>query len=207
MIESAAGDRARPLDRHGAPGVKAPGHGGSAARADSDDSDPWIPRLQPPRHPRDQGAVSDLHDRRVERTGAFELDPDRSGPLGDRGSQPVLDENALVGGGVGVGAGIGLGPVGDLDLGAERPHSLDLARRSAGSSKDVHTRASRAGGVCQPLAEVARRRAHPGALGVQLLGDQPRASTLEAPDRVEGLNLDHDLTLELRGETLVDELG
>jgi hypothetical protein len=59
--------------------------------------------------------------------------------------------------------------------------------------------------VRQPLPKVAGGRADPGALAVQLLGEQPRPPALEASDRVDRLDFDHELAAELRREAVVDE--
>src|SRR5262249_14818746 len=180
-------------------------HRRSAAWAAAADPSSRGTVLEPASDAGDECAPAELTDCGVEVAGSLELEPDRSGTLGDRGLEPIEDQDAVLSF-CGVLAGGCLRVVANVDSCAERAHARDLPCGDIGRDEDVDRRLARAGGVCEPLPEVARRRTDPDLFRIELSGQQRRAATLEATDRIQRLDLDDDLAPQLGAELFVDEL-
>jgi hypothetical protein len=93
-----------------------------------------------------------------------------------------------------------------FDAGAETAQRANLVFRDLRRDERIDCRSPLAGQVGERLAEVAAGRADPRSRGIEVADQHGRAAHLEAPDRVQGLDLDDDLASEGASKAWVDEL-
>jgi hypothetical protein len=93
-----------------------------------------------------------------------------------------------------------------LDSGAEIAQRTNLVSRNLRRHESIDRRSALAGQIRERLAEVAAGRADPRSCGIEVADQHGGAAHLEAPDRVQGLDLDDDLASEGASEAWIDEL-
>lgn len=160
--------------------------------------------------PADQCPITNRHDDRVECTSPHQLEPDRPGPLRDRGFLPVPDQDAPVG-------RRGVAPRRMLDGGVvalDQPHlrtktanPLLCDRAGARLKEDAAPVAVAASRIGHRLAEVAAGGTDQVAAGADATRQEVGAAALEGPQRIAGLVLDEDATAQMAAQGAIDVLG
>jgi hypothetical protein len=93
-----------------------------------------------------------------------------------------------------------------LDPGTETTQRANLVLRDLRRHERIDCRSPLARQISEPLAEVAAGRADPRSRGIEVADQNGRAARLEAPDRVQGLDLDDDLASEGASQAWIHEL-